>query len=238
MIPDLLAFEAAQAAVEDDGAGRDVDGSSTGASRTRQTAARDVDDEVVGTKEIRAKHWSTLISASKKSCFTLSPRKERLNVFDPNARIDVPFAARRIVDGVHFICEGDAGITETSAPLSTRKERRWWRQKTESAPSRVEAEESVEMTGAVPGVTDDSRLWSFPRPEPSTPAWDAGRGSSCKKKATGIYKSLGQNERDWRTLRISSQLLDVCHGLQQRPQWESGAAARRKKSHRRAGTRS
>ena len=111
-----------------------------------------------------------LISASKKSCFTLSPRKERLNVFDPKARIDVPFAALIVVDGVHFFCEGDAGSTETSAPLSTRKERRWRRQKTESAPSRVEAEESVEMTGAEPGVTADPRLWRFPRPGPSTPA--------------------------------------------------------------------
>ena len=54
---------------------------------------------------------------------------------------------------------GEAGKTDTSGPLSTRKERRWRRQKTESAPSRDDTEEMEEMAGGVltvevvPGVT-------------------------------------------------------------------------------------
>ena len=50
-----------------------------------------------------------------------------------------------------------------SAPLSTRKGRFQREQKTESAPGTCgEAEEREEIVILAPGVTDDSRLWSFP----------------------------------------------------------------------------
>ena len=51
-------------------------------------------------------------------------------------------------------------------------------------------------------------------------------------------RHTGRNEHDWRTLRTSSQLQDVCHGLQRRLQSESRVAGRRKRNPRRAETRS
>ena len=78
----------------------------------------------------------------------------------PNVRIDVPFAAnKREDDAVSFFCAGDAGKTDTSAPLSTRNARLSRLQKTVMAPSTVDEEESVET----PGVTTDPRLCRFPR---------------------------------------------------------------------------
>ena len=84
----------------------------------------------------------------------------------PKVRIEEPLAAwREAAEGV-FFCWADAGNTETSAPLSTRKERRKRRQKTERAPSLWFEAESEEMAGVVelPGVTDDPRRERFPRP--------------------------------------------------------------------------
>ena len=59
---------------------------------------------------------------------------------------------------------GGAGNTDTSAPLSTRKERRRRGQKMERAPSREVEEDKVEMMGEEPGVLNDPRLCRFPRP--------------------------------------------------------------------------
>ena len=78
-----------------------------------------------------------------------------------------PLAACRTMDEGDFFCADVAGNTETSAPLSTRKERRRRRQKTERAPSDtlflagVDKEETV---GLMPGVTGDPRRTRFPRP--------------------------------------------------------------------------
>ena len=79
--------------------------------------------------------------------------------------MDDPLAAESIDDGVELLREGEAGKTDTSAPLSTRKERfsRW--QKIDSAPSEVDDgwEETEEMVGVMPGAVTGPRLCRFPR---------------------------------------------------------------------------
>ena len=86
-------------------------------------------------------------SAKRKLCTTRSPGKERDTDLVPKVRIEDPFAAvRSVVVGVLF-CEGVVGKTDTSAPLSTRKERCWRRQNTDSAPSRGDNEERDDMAG-------------------------------------------------------------------------------------------
>ena len=108
-------------------------------------------------------------------CVTLKPGKDSGTDLVPNDWIDDPLAAWSTEEGAPLLWAGDAGNTETSAPLSTKKRRRWRRQNTESAPSWEEEEEREEIAGVegVPGVTVDSRPWSFPRPKQE---WlDAGR---------------------------------------------------------------
>ena len=101
--------------------------------------------------------------------------------FVPKVLIDEPLAALRLEVERIFFCIDDAGKTETSAPLSTRKARRRCRQKTESAPScwDREAEEEVtdETVGEVPGAIGP-RLFRFPRQV--SVAEDEGYCASCK----------------------------------------------------------
>ena len=94
--------------------------------------------------------------------------KERKISRFPKALIEEPLAARNVAEGRLRRCEGDAGKTETSAPLSTRKARRWRRQKTEREPWPGDAEGREEIADAVPGVFIDPRLLRFPRPRPRT----------------------------------------------------------------------
>ena len=143
-----------------------------------------------------------LTSARRKMCTNLSPGKDSATDLFPKVFIEVPLAARRVVGlhclGRHFLCAGDAGKTETSAPLSTKKDRFWRWQKTERAPSRVDAEESAEIFGETPGVTADSRPWRFPRQaRQDWMAWASRRGSSCRRTEKGTCKSLCQNGRGW-----------------------------------------
>ena len=108
-----------------------------------------------------------LTSARRKRCTTLSPGSRSKKDLLPNVQMDMPFAARRTAKLCLLLAEGDAGKTETSAPLSTRKERRRRWQKTEREPSWV-AEEREEMAGCgvveeTPGVTGDPRRERFPK---------------------------------------------------------------------------
>ena len=83
----------------------------------------------------------------------------------PNVLIEEPFAAHKESedDDFFFFCEADAGKTETSAPLSTRRARRSLRQKTERAPTWEGVAEREEMSGEVPGAATGPRLSRFPK---------------------------------------------------------------------------
>ena len=106
-----------------------------------------------------------LTSARMNTCTTRKPGKEREIFFFPYVWIEDPLAARSLAADLLFFCAAVAGNTETSAPLSTRKERRCLWQKTERAPWLVEVEEREEMVGVVPGALNDSRPPRFPKPE-------------------------------------------------------------------------
>ena len=75
------------------------------------------------------------MSASRKDWERLKDGKDRKMSRLPKALMEEPLAARNVAEGRLRRCEGDAGKTETSAPLSTRKARRSRRQKTDRAPS-------------------------------------------------------------------------------------------------------
>ena len=77
----------------------------------------------------------TLTSARINRCTTLSPGSKRENVLLPNVLMEDPLAAQRDAELLALLRAGEAGKTETSAPLSIRKDRRKRRQKTESEPS-------------------------------------------------------------------------------------------------------
>ena len=112
--------------------------------------------------------------------------------FRPKVLMEEPLAAKSLeeVGEALFLCAGDAGKTETSAPLSTKKARRWRRQNTDKAPSWVEEEERDEI--AAPGVTSDPRLCRFPRQREQGQelVQASSRGSSCKKKEKDTYELL------------------------------------------------
>ena len=59
-------------------------------------------------------------------------------------------------------CAGEAGKTDTSAPLSTKKDLRCRRQKTERAPLLEDAEKRVEIIGDTPGAIIGPRPGRFP----------------------------------------------------------------------------
>ena len=82
-----------------------------------------------------------LTSANKKECVTLSPGSERKMFLRPYVCMEEPLAAVKLDKALVFFWAADAGKTETSAPLSTRKARRRRRQNTERAPSEEEEEE-------------------------------------------------------------------------------------------------
>ena len=151
----------------------------------------------------------------------MRPRKESLRDFLPKARIEVPLAAWRkdAEEDPLSLCAGDAGKTDTSAPLSTRKDRRWKRQKTDSAPSWVEAEEREEMMCGVPGVTADSRPWSFPGPRVLVLGGEYF--SSGRKKEPNTYRSPSRTWRGWRT-RSSASWPAPDTKTRMPPQLESG----------------
>ena len=89
----------------------------------------------------------------------------------PNVPIEEPLAAESIDRDGDFFWDEDAGKTETSAPLSTRKGRRSRRQKTVRAPSWL-MEETEETVGEVPGVVTDPRPARFPREDVDLAAED------------------------------------------------------------------
>ena len=64
-----------------------------------------------------------LTSARINTCTTRKPGKERGIFFFPYVWIEDPLAARSLAADLLFFCAEVAGKTETSAPLSTRKER-------------------------------------------------------------------------------------------------------------------
>ena len=101
-------------------------------------------------------------------CLTSNPWSLRGITLTPNVWIDEPLAARRTDPGGELLCAADAGKTETSAPLSTRKGRRSRLQKTDSAPADDDGEgltaaEREEIVGRSPGVTADPRRPRFPK---------------------------------------------------------------------------
>ena len=90
----------------------------------------------------------------------------------PYVVMDVPFAADKRDSGrSFFFCSGEAGKTDTSAPLSTRNWRRNRRQKIERAPSRDEDDveeggdgvETEEIVGEKPGAVTGPRPCRFPK---------------------------------------------------------------------------
>ena len=108
-----------------------------------------------------------LTAARRNTCTTRRPGKDKDILFFPKVWIEEPLAAKRLVEEDLLLCAVVAGKTDTSAPLSTRKERRWRRQKTERAPSFGAAEERDEIAGdgddVMPGVSTDPRPRRFPR---------------------------------------------------------------------------
>ena len=102
--------------------------------------------------------------------------------------MDEPLAALRTAKLGLFLTKGDAGNTETSAPLSTRKGRRRRRQKTERAPSWVD-EVREEMAGRggveeVPGASVDPRRDRFPKRLPKLES----------AAAAGVEALAGEND--------------------------------------------
>ena len=62
-----------------------------------------------------------LTSASKNLCTTLSPGKAKEMSLLPKVRMEDPLAANKEMGEGFFIWVAEAGKTDTSAPLSTRK---------------------------------------------------------------------------------------------------------------------
>ena len=128
-------------------------------------------------------------SARRKRCETLRPGKDKERVFSPKVLILDPLAACNTVKLGLTFCSADAGKTDTSAPLSTRKGRRERLQNTDKAPWRgwglaeVEGEEdTTDIRGGEPGATGGPRRDRFPWPleKVSRKTWHERRSSSCK----------------------------------------------------------
>ena len=101
-------------------------------SAAHKALAGDIDEEMVAAKEVLAKDRLFHVRQEKFVHHTKVREGER-NRSLSKVLIEDPLAeVKRDRDG-DFICSADAGKTDTSAPLSTKKERRW--QTTESAPS-------------------------------------------------------------------------------------------------------
>ena len=108
--------------------------------------------------------WWT--AAILKECFATRGPNDSGTVREPKHAIDEPFAARNggvLVGKVRWISE--AGKTDTSAPLSMRKERLL----TSSTMEREPEMELMELPGPI-----GARPWRFPEQ-----SWIQRRGPSC-----------------------------------------------------------